>query len=578
MTTAAMMRPPLAVFMRPPSLLPPASSRPGPSATTPPTNPFVAQAHRIIRPSIPSPKYEVATISVEPAQHVPVASIPFPPPPTSYQASTIDQKDSLDDIPIQLHSNPLTSLNSSSRRLLKRSSAVSYASTKQRRHRLDLARQASSTSVSVYSHHTSDESPPSPQIQRQLSTQEKLFSARKRMGVNSPTTNPADDHSRSPSVRALAFPEPDPDTGTLERRSNDEILRHWSTFLSCGSPLVPSTSQAVSPAPSPAASTLGSPFQIHPSHLLPVRRFEALPRTSSLLRSRARRVLSPSPSLAAASATQLSDAIMARVDSEVLSARLALKRIGSTEFAGDALDKLGRNDDQEGRRKARCIEGEGPTLKEARWGSPRISSVCDYLRDTRCISSTATSRASSVGVTKAAAALTRSANRTSKLIEGLELDLQKLEQELNSRVEDQVDAEEEYVCAWDLLVVAEGSTPSEADPTNDSATPPIRDFLCDGAHLGTAPPRSRIPRPQSLVHLAGLPSPPPNVSAARRRSSIPVLVAARPKTVSVSIAVAKVGQKARNGQDVRKVAGPAKRRFVGNMKGITPTSGLGIQT
>lgn len=155
-----------------------------------------------------------------------------------------------------------------------------------------------------------------------------------------------------------------------------DLLREWEAFVGAGSPLMnqrpppPSLSsptltrvssasspglaaspsftavQSVfldrspspSPPPSPTRSIADSTYSSHSSRDI----FTTLPRTTTLLDARRRESydLPSSPSIQLH--TEEVSSSMSRVDSEVLLTRMALRRLGSTGFEGDALDRLGR--------------------------------------------------------------------------------------------------------------------------------------------------------------------------------------------------------------------------------------------
>ncbi|GAA5918780.1 hypothetical protein JCM1841_002731 [Sporobolomyces salmonicolor] len=150
--------------------------------------------------------------------------------------------------------------------------------------------------------------------------------------------------------------------------SDEDLLRHWEALVTGSSPLlqqvpppnVSSPSPTLRPRASepsfrarhdehmqPSRSRSPPPSSSRPSSILSISSEPrplsvTLPRTTSYLhaRERASHFLPSSPSeLLHQSSIENS---MQRVDSEVLLTRMALKRLGSTGFAGDALDTLGR--------------------------------------------------------------------------------------------------------------------------------------------------------------------------------------------------------------------------------------------
>ncbi|GAA5889966.1 hypothetical protein JCM5296_003664 [Sporobolomyces johnsonii] len=150
--------------------------------------------------------------------------------------------------------------------------------------------------------------------------------------------------------------------------SDEDLLKHWEAFVTGSSPLlqqvpppnVSSPSPTLRPRASepsfrpvrnehmqPSRSRSPPPSSSRPSSILSITSEPrplsvTLPRTTSYLhaRERASHFLPSSPSeLLHQSSIENS---MQRVDSEVLLTRMALKRLGSTGFDGDELDKLGR--------------------------------------------------------------------------------------------------------------------------------------------------------------------------------------------------------------------------------------------
>ncbi|GAA6036626.1 hypothetical protein JCM8097_001258 [Rhodosporidiobolus ruineniae] len=153
----------------------------------------------------------------------------------------------------------------------------------------------------------------------------------------------------------------------------EDLLRHWTAFVGgdeggrADSPLMYQSPPLAVPSPPPFLPDRHQPSPASP--LLPDRRPtssarssrafpNALPRTSSFLSTRAQSsyFLPPSPSFADR-AEALSNS-MTRVDSELLLARTALKRLASTGFEGDALDRLGREtrEEQEAEEEAEAAE------------------------------------------------------------------------------------------------------------------------------------------------------------------------------------------------------------------------------
>ncbi|GAA5925555.1 hypothetical protein JCM10213_008818 [Rhodosporidiobolus nylandii] len=158
-----------------------------------------------------------------------------------------------------------------------------------------------------------------------------------------------------------------------EGGQGDDLLRQWAAFVGSDSPLMQQMPPPASPAPmlrprasepsfppvrnvhmdpppSPTRSTADSAYSScspRSSRDLST----SLPRTTTFLDARQREsyYLPSSPSLQL-HAAEISTS-MTRVDSEVLLTRMALKRLASTGFEGDALDKLGREpleDEDEG--------------------------------------------------------------------------------------------------------------------------------------------------------------------------------------------------------------------------------------
>ncbi|KAM0746179.1 hypothetical protein T439DRAFT_140017 [Meredithblackwellia eburnea MCA 4105] len=353
-----------------------------PSRTSSAENdPFVAQAHRILRPSphssdfnsCPPPRsgsikrYKAS--SRRRPHHLP------PPPPSIETSDSSSSWTYSEDIPL---SSSLNHRNSGSLRLLKRSSAVSFGPHKPRPPKrmtsnksersgrtlgTELMRQSSAaTSISVYSKLSGEDNEdpvePDPRWRRQLllSVMDEDEKALKRKGnVLSLSPSPL-------PVECERFPsgyEDNPSAEAMTQVYNEELLLHWQSFLSTGSPLVAPPTPATAGAPTTPAFVPTSPSQPDEHHSVlrnpPPRsihqaRPRHLPRTTSLLKQRAdlahQPSVSPSPSTQSA-LTILNrleaESQLVRVDSEVLSARTALKRLGSEEFSTDALDRLGRD-------------------------------------------------------------------------------------------------------------------------------------------------------------------------------------------------------------------------------------------
>lgn len=428
-------RPPSAVLMRPQSL--PPTSTPSPPRLARPTtiDPFVAQAHRIIRPSaLPSrpsvPPTRVGSLTRRPSLA-----------PSSYKRR-----------PKYLDSDAPVTSSPAGGGLLKRSSHL--GSTKSRAGRRVSRAPSSATSGSVYS------------------TDGDARAMRRKGSVYSTSSN-GREWERSPSARPRGLHEPAPTTTTVER-SDDELLRHWTTFVEQGSPLV---------ACPPCRS---SPPQQTPS---PRRRDQhALPRTLAHLASESSSdPLSPSPAL---------HLPLSRVDSEVLSARFALTRLRSTEFAGDALDQLGRD-------------------KKPWWDDLAVMSLYSgsgsresHKRTRSDESSTGSSASTSESPWKRGGGGARgsaSTARTSLSIELLELDLAKFERELDLDRD-----EDEYVCPWDLIA-------------DDSPARMQRSPSSSSAESSRSTAHSRIPRPASGTRTRS--SPP---AERPTRSSVPPAPAPAP--------------------------------------------------
>ncbi|GAA6004299.1 hypothetical protein JCM10207_000657 [Rhodosporidiobolus poonsookiae] len=159
--------------------------------------------------------------------------------------------------------------------------------------------------------------------------------------------------------------------------AGDDLARHWEAFVrtgaGAGTPLVDQTpppglasspslrSRAPEPAfppvrnvfmdasPSPVSTSVIDALSSRRSSFASAPRTSrdfstALPRTSTHLTAlqRAPHKLPLSPSFEVRAGELASS--MARVDSEVLLSRLTLRRLGSTGFEGDALDRLGREE------------------------------------------------------------------------------------------------------------------------------------------------------------------------------------------------------------------------------------------
>ncbi|GAA5891044.1 hypothetical protein JCM6882_006398 [Rhodosporidiobolus microsporus] len=349
--------------------------------------------------------------------------------------------------------------------------------------------------------------------------------------------------------------------------AGDDLLRQWATFVGADSPLMQQTPPRSVPSPPPLElAAPQSPFPpVRNVHMdappSPTRSCAAsssysptpsarssrdfstsLPRTTSFLgaQQRASYFLPASPSFEV-HAAELSTS-MTRVDSEVLLTRMALKRLASTGFEGDALDRLGREPFEE--EEEEDLKQEAEREAASRWEdevdvspSQRNSLRSGWQRSASStsfestgssssgVSSSSSRRSDSVRAWKwqpsggmsasSSATSLGSLRRWSKstLMDELEREFAELSHDLAREpsaqsstllevMEEEPNGEEgwedEYVCALDLLL--------ETDDEDDHRTAP----LPVGPSLSSACSPSPFPSPERV-----LPPPPCLFSSSR---------------------------------------------------------------
>lgn len=350
--------------------------------------------------------------------------------------------------------------------------------------------------------------------------------------------------------------------GNPSAATDEDLLQHWRTFVSAGSPLQVSL-EAFSTSTAPLSPVLRSvspvpaPFD---KQTLDATRRPPLPNTTCHLRARSiaeSRKIAPLPLLSLfPSFREDRGGPMTRVDSQVLSAILALKRLGSTEFEGDALNRLSREPSIGGtgvglmREPSRLRLFEVSSHADAQEElSDAESGVGDWWDQVSVINDdndnyteedhsppTSASDLSTAGSWKwhSGSRLggasgprrrsTTSTNRTSLSLEQLELDFARFSSEYcderesaggskytSSNVlfdmgEEQEDEEDKYVCVLDLVQDDSSDGFDDGDDDEEKSQPAWRrqDFIpppppfvptpLSDAARSSPPPTSRIPR------------------------------------------------------------------------------------